>query len=51
MLDTTIVKNGLLLVPAVRTKFNNDATVKDEFTKQELIALINGILDEISNLI
>lgn len=49
MLDTTIVKNGSLLVPAVRTKFNNDATVKDESTKQELITLINGIVDEISN--
>lgn len=49
MLDTTIVKCGSLLVPAVRTKFSDDATVTDEFTKQALIALINSIVDEIHN--
>ena len=49
MLDTRVVKNGSLLVPSVRTKFNDDATVKDESTKQALIDLINSIVDEIKN--
>ncbi|MDM5188683.1 NAD(P)H-dependent oxidoreductase [Bacillus sp. DX4.1] len=49
MLDTTVVKSGSLLVPSVRTKFNDDATVTDESTKQALIALINSIVDEINN--
>ncbi|NPC93585.1 NAD(P)H-dependent oxidoreductase [Bacillus sp. WMMC1349] len=47
MLDATIVKSGSLLVPTVRTKFNDDATVTDESTKQALIALISSIVDEI----
>ncbi|WP_226671095.1 NADPH-dependent FMN reductase [Metabacillus litoralis] len=49
MMDATVVKNGSLLFPTVRTKFNDDATVKDESTKQELIALINSLVDEINN--
>lgn len=49
MLDTTIVKNGSLLIPSVRTKFNDDATVTDNGTKQALIDLVNSIVDEINN--
>ena len=49
MLDTTVVKNGSLLIPSVRTRFTDDATVTDESTKQSLIALINSIVDEINN--
>lgn len=47
MLDTTLVKNGSLLVPAVRTKMNEDATVSDEATKKALMALVEGIVNEI----
>jgi NAD(P)H-dependent FMN reductase len=49
MLDATVVKNGALLIPVVRTKFNVDAKVTDEDTKQALIALINSIVNEINN--
>lgn len=48
MLDTIVVENGSLLVPSVGTKFNDNATVKDENTKRELIALINSIVEEIN---
>jgi len=48
MLDTTVVKNGSLLIPSVGTKFNDDATLKDESTKQALTTLINSLLDEIN---
>ena len=47
MLDTTLVKNGSLLVPAVRTKMNDDATVSDVATKKALTALVEGIVNEI----
>lgn len=47
MIDTIIVENGSLLVPSVGTKFNNNATVKDEATKQSLIDLINSLVYEI----
>ncbi|MFD0772200.1 NADPH-dependent FMN reductase [Bacillus sp. CGMCC 1.60114] len=47
MLDVTIVQNGSVLIPSVGTKFNNDATVTDEETKQDLISLIHGILQEL----
>ncbi|MED4453067.1 NAD(P)H-dependent oxidoreductase [Metabacillus fastidiosus] len=49
MLDTTVVKNGSLLIPSVGTKFNDDATLKDESTKKALTSLINSLLDEINN--
>ncbi len=48
MIDTIIVENGSLLVPSVRTKFNDNATVKDESTKQSLIDLINSLVYEIN---
>ncbi len=48
MIDTIIVENGSLLVPSVGTKFNNNATVKDEATKQSLIDLINSLVYEIN---
>ncbi|MGE7837324.1 NADPH-dependent FMN reductase [Viridibacillus arvi] len=47
MLDTVVVENGSMLVPSVGTKFNANATVKDENTKQELIALIDSIVGEL----
>jgi hypothetical protein len=47
MLDTTLVKNGSLLIRAVRTKMNDDATVSDKATKKALTALIEGIVNEI----
>ncbi len=49
MLDATVVKNGSLLVPSVRTKFKDDATVTDESIKQALIALVSSIANEINN--
>jgi len=48
MIDTIIVENGSLLVPSVGTKFNNNATVKDESTKQSIIDLINSLVYEIN---
>ncbi|MFB7160063.1 NADPH-dependent FMN reductase [Lysinibacillus sp. NPDC056232] len=48
MLDTNIVEDGSLLVPSVGTKFNDNATVKDESTKQSLIDLINSLVYEIN---
>lgn len=48
MIDTIIVENGSLLVPSVGTKFNDNATVKDENTKQSLIDLINSLVYEIN---
>ena len=48
MIDTIIVENGSLLVPSVGTKFNDNATVKDESTKQSLIDLFNSLVYEIN---
>lgn len=42
------VEDGSLLVPSVGTKFNDNATVKDESTKQSLIDLINSLVCEIN---
>ncbi len=48
MLDTIIVEHGSLLVPSVGIKFNDNATVKDESTKQALINLIDSVVAEIN---